>query len=139
MKLVNGNGDLFECRVEGYMSEYKKDRYFQNNWLRGEIILSNGNINNRINLEFLQVEELIQLGEWLNQLEKNDKKSSNIFDFIDPRMRFRLWKRRNPKTIRFIYHSEEKDTFSWEMILNEKNVSDFERQINEIVIRFPIR
>lgn len=139
MNMVNDNGDHFELIVAGYWSEYKQNHYYQNNWLKGEIILSNNGVKERIILEFLQVEELVNLVEWLNQLERKDKRTSTIFDFIDPKMRFRLWRRGKFETVRFIYHSVEKDTYSWEMIFNELNMTSFKRQLNEILFQFPIR
>ena len=141
MNVVNENGDRFELRIDGYMSEYKPDKYFENNWLRGEIVLSNNSINERINLHFLQVEELVKLEEWLNRIGNcdKDKETSTIFDFIDPDMRFRIWKRGHVKTVRFLYHSETKEIYSWELILNEKNVTDFKGQLEKLLIRFPIR
>ena len=139
MNVVNENGERFELRVEGYASEYKPDNYYQNNWLRGEIVLSNNRINERINLQLFQVEELVRLEEWLVRIGNGDKETSTIFDFIDPDMRFRIWKRGHVKTVRFLYHSETKEIYSWEMILNEKNVTDFKGQLEKLLIRFPIR
>ncbi len=139
MNVVNETGDRFELRIDGYMSEYKPDKYFENNWLRGEIVLSKNSINERIYLHFLQVEELVKLEEWINRIENKDKETSTIFDFIDPNMRFRIWKRVHVKTVRFIYHSETKDIYSWEMLLNKLNLEDFGKKLRQLIKRFPIR
>ena len=139
MKVVNEKGDRFELRIGGYMSKYKPDNYFENNWLRGEIFLSNNGINERINLHFLQVEELVKLEDWLNRIGDEDKETNTIFDFIDPDMRFRIWKRGHVKTVRFIYHSETRKVYSWEMPGNKLNLDDFGKKLRQLIKRFPIR
>jgi hypothetical protein len=139
MKMLNENGEQFELRVDGYMAEYTPDKYFESNWLRGEIVLSNKRVEERVSLQFLQVEELIKLEEWISGIEKGDKSTRTIFDFIDPNMRFRLWERGKVESVRFIYHSEKKDIYHWEMLLNEKNVMNFCEQLEQTIKRFPIR
>lgn len=139
MKVVNDNGEQFELRVDGYMSKFKPDNYFDSNWLRGEIVLTNERAEELISLQFLQVEELIKLKEWISGIDKGDKSTRTIFDFIDPNMRFRVWRRGPVRTVRFIYHSENKELYTWEMILNEINVKRLKCQLDEILLKFPIR
>ena len=139
LKVVNDNGEQFELRVDGYMLDYKPDNYFDNNWLRGEIVLSNKRVKERVSLQFLLVEELIQLKEWISMIDNSYKSTNIIFDCIDPNMRFRVWKRKPVKTIRFIYHSEHKEIYTWEMILNEMNVTSLKCQLDEILLKYPIR
>lgn len=121
------------------MLPFKSDQYFGNNWLKGEIEISQEGQSRVIPLEYLQIEELLQLSDWIEQLTTMGQRRQTIFHFIDPAMKFRLWRRRRIETIRFICHSEEKDMHSWEMILNDPNVTDFKNQINEILLKFPIR
>ncbi|MEI7463414.1 MAG: hypothetical protein WCK03_03400, partial [Candidatus Taylorbacteria bacterium] len=122
-----------------YMLPFNSEQYFESNWLKGEIQISKDGQTKVIRLETLQVEELMQFSDWIEQLTDKEKRTQTIFNFIDPMMKFRLWKRGRTETIRFIYHSEQKDTYSWEMILSDENVTDFKRQINEILVKFPIR
>jgi ubiquitin-protein ligase len=81
----------------------------------------------------------LQLSGWIEQLSDKETMSQTIFHFIDPNMKFRLLKRRRAETMRFIYHAENKDIYSWEMILNVKNVTEFKGQIEKLLIQFPIR
>jgi len=139
MRLINHKNEVFSISISDYMLPANPGKYFESNWLKGEIEISQDDQTKVINLEFLQIEELTGLIEWIDRVKQKVNRNSTIFDFIDPNMRFRLWKRGKIETIRFIYHSEENDTYSWEMILNDKNVNDFKKQISEIVLKYPIR
>jgi hypothetical protein len=121
------------------MLPFNPDQYFESNWLKGDIEISKKSQTKAIPLEFLQIEELMQLSEWIDQMTNKERRSKTIFYFIEPKMRFRLWKRRRTETMMFIYHSETKDIYSWEMILNEKNVIEFKGQLDEILLKYPIR
>ena len=113
--------------------------YFENNWLKGEIEISSADHRNIIQLEFMQVEELMNLVEWIEKIADKEKRDETIFDFIDPLMRFRLWKRGRNELLKLIYHSEDKSIYTWDMVLNEENVQEFKNQLQELLIRFPIR
>lgn len=139
MRLINHENRVFRLSISDYMLSLNPDQYFESNWLNGEIEISKEREVRIIPLEFLQVEELVQLSDWMEQISNKEQRSQTIFHFIDPTMKFRLWRRRRIETIRFIYHSEQKDTYSWEMILNDTNVTDFKNQLNEILLKFPIR
>lgn len=139
MKIINHENEIFRLSVSDYMLPFKPDQYFGNNWLKGEIEISSKRTKHLILLETLQIEELVNLLAWIEQLIDHEKRSNPVFYFIDPMMKFRLWKRGHTETIRFIYHSEQKDIYSWEMIINNKNITDFKKQINDILVKFPIR
>ena len=139
MKIINHNNETFLLSISDYMLPFKPDQYFESNWLKGNIEISSKSNKYLIRLETLQIEELVNLLAWIEQLIDKGKRSETIFYFIDPMMKFRLWRRSNIETIRFIYHSEQRDIYSWEMILNDKNVTNFSNQINETLIKFPFR
>ena len=139
MKLTNHQNEVFQLNIDAYMFSDRTGSYFESNWLKGSIEISGKRCIKRIQLEFLQIEELINLFHWIEPLGKNETRGKAIFDFIDPNMRFRVWKRKPVKTIRFIYHSEHKEIYSWEMILNEKNVTSLKCQLDEILLKYPIR
>lgn len=139
MRLINHENIVFRLSVSDYMLPFNPDQYFQSNWLKGEIEVSQDGSTRIIPLEFLQVEELLQISGWIEQLTNKEQRNQTIFHFIDPAMKFRLWRRGRTETMRFIYHSEQKNTCSWEMILNDANVTDFKKQLNEILLKFPIR
>ena len=139
MKIINHNNETFQLSISDYMLPFNPDQYFESNWLKGNIEISSKRNKYLIRLETLQIEELVKLLAWIEQLIDKVKRNQTIFSFIDPNMKFRLWRRSNIETIRFIYHSEQKDIYSWEMILNDKYVTDFSNQINEILIKFPFR
>jgi len=139
MKLINHQNEVFSISISDYMLPFKPDQYFENNWLKGNIEISSQQTKHFIQLETLQVEELVNLLVWIDQLIDKEKGCQTIFYFIDPNMKFRLWKRGRTETIRFIYHSEKKNTYSWEMIVNDKNVANLKKQINEILFQYTIR
>jgi hypothetical protein len=139
MRLINHNNEIFRLSILDYMLPFNPDKYFESNWLKGEIGISKEGQTKVIQLEFLQIEELMHLIEWFEQMKNKVNRTSTIFEFIDPKMRFRLWKRGKIETIRFIYHSKEKDTYSWEMILNEKSVTILKGQLGEILLKYPAR
>ena len=139
MNILNHKDETFRLIVCDYMLPFNPDQYFASNWLKGNIEISRKEQTTVIPLEFLQVEELIQLSDWIKQLSNKETRSQTIFYFIDPKMKFRLWKRRRTETMRFIYHSENKDIYSWEIILNERNMADFIGQLDGILTKYPIR
>jgi hypothetical protein len=139
MKLENHENKVFKLSISDYMLPLKPDNYFENNWLKGEIEISSGDSKNIIPLEFMQVEELIRLLEWVKKTADKEKRDETTLIFIDPLMKFRLWKRGQKELLRFIYHSEDKSIYTWDLILNEENVLEFKTQIQELLIHFPIR
>ena len=139
MKLTNHQNEVFQLNIDAYMFSDRTGSYFESNWLKGSIEISGKRSIKRIQLEFLQIEELVNLFHWIETLGENKTREKTIFDFIDPNMRFRVWKRKPVKTIRFIYHSEQKEIYTWEMILNEKNVTSLKCQLDEILLKYPIR
>jgi hypothetical protein len=139
MKLENHENKVFKLSISDYMLPLKPDNYFENNWLKGEIEISSVDSKNIIPLEFMQVEELIRLLEWLEKIADKEKRDETTLIFIDPLMKFRLWKRGQKELLRFIYHSEDKSIYTWDLILNEENVLEFKTQIQELLIHFPIR
>jgi hypothetical protein len=139
MKLVNHENEVFKLSIAGYRLPFNPGKYFESNWLKGRIGISKDGQTKVIQLEYLQIEELMKLMEWIEQMKNKVNRTGTIFEFTDPTMKFRLWKRGRTKTIRFIHHSEEKDTYSWEMIINDKNVSSMKGQLGQILLKHPIR
>ena len=139
MKLINHENKVFRLSISEYMLPFKPDNYFGNNWLKGDIEISFNKTKQHIELETLQIEELINLRDWIDQLINKTTRSETIFDFIDPRMRFRIWKRGHRELLKFIFHSESKSIYSWDLILNDENLQAFTNQIQETLIKFPIR
>jgi hypothetical protein len=139
MKIINHGNEFFRLNVLGYKLAFDPELYFANNWLRGTIGISKEGYTRIIRLECLQTEELVQLSEWIEQLADKKKRSQTTFSFIDPTMQFRLWRRGQTETIRFISRHGRKEVFSWEMILNEENVHAFKFQISEILLKYPVR
>ena len=139
MKLANHENKVFRLSISEYMLPFKQDNYFENNWLKGEIEISAGDDRNIIPLEFMQVEELIRLLEWVKKMADKEKREETTLIFIDPLMKFRLWKRGRKEFLKFIYHSEDKSIYTWDLIVNQENVMEFKSQIRELLIQFPIR
>jgi hypothetical protein len=139
MEIINHKNEVFRIHIQDYMRPFKQEFYFDSNWLKGEIEISSADHRNIIQLEFMQVEELVKLVEWIEKIADKEKRDETIFDFIDPLMRFRLWKRGRNELLKFIYHSEDKSIYTWDMVLNEENVQEFKNQVQELLIRFPIR
>ena len=139
MRLINHNGHTFELTVLDYMLPFTPGHYFANNWLKGFITLSYCDGIKKIKLESLQTEELMKLMDWLTSLLNNRIQSSTVFWFIDPSMKFRLWKTGRLEMIKFIYHSVQKTTYSWDMMLNAETVTNFRNQLEEILINVPFR
>jgi hypothetical protein len=139
MEIINHKNETFKICVCDYMKPYNPELYFDNNWLKGEIEISSTDHRNIIQLEFMQVEELIKLAEWIESIVVKGKRDKTVFDFIDPLMRFRLWKKGRNELLKFIYHSENKSIYTWDMIPNEENVQEFKNQVQELLIKFPIR
>ncbi len=139
MKITNHCNDTFGFNVLDYMLPLDPGVYFSNNWLKGNIEISTEKRSKTIELEFLQVEELIKLVEWIEKTADKEKRESTIFYFIDPSMKFRLWKRGRMELLKFICHSEDKSIYTWDMVLNEENVQEFIKHIQELLIKFPIR
>lgn len=139
MEIINHQNETFRICIEDYMKPFNPELYFDSNWLRGEIEFLSAHHRNIIQLEFMQVEELIRLLDWIEKTVDKEKRDGTIFYFIDPLMKFRLWKRGRKELLKFIYHSEDKSTFTWELLLNEENVQEFKDQIQELLIKFPIR
>ncbi len=139
IRLINHENEVFKLSISDYMLPFNHNQYFESNWLKGEIEISKEGQTKVIQLEFLQIEELIGLIDWIDRVKKGVNRTSTIFDFIDPNMRFRIWKKGNVKTVRFIYHSEEKDTYSWELIINERNLDNLMEKLKRLLKRFPIR
>lgn len=139
MKIINHCNDTFGLNLLDYMLPFKPDNYYENNWLKGEIEISSGDERNIIPFEFMQVEELIRLLEWVEKTADKEKRDEKTLIFIDPLMKFRLWKRGRKEFLRFICHSEDESIYTWDLILNEENVLKFKTQIQELLIQFPIR
>jgi hypothetical protein len=121
------------------MKPFIPELYFDNNWLKGEIEIASADHRNIIQIEFMQVEELIKLMEWIENTADKEKREGTIFYFIDPLMKFRLWKKGQKEFLKFIYHSEDKSIYTWDLLLNEENAQEFKNQLQELLIRFPIR
>ena len=139
MEIVNHQNETFRICIHDYMSPFKTDQYFDNNWLKGVIEISSADQRNIIQLEFMQVEELMKLAEWIEKIADKEKRDETIFYFIDPLMKFRLWKRGRKELLKFIYHSEDKSIYTWDMVLNDENLQEFKYQIQELLIKFPMR
>jgi hypothetical protein len=139
MEITNHISETFKICICDYMKPFNPEHYFDNNWLEGEIEISSADNRHIIQLEFMQVEELMKLAEWIEKIAIKEKRDVMVFDFIDPLMRFRLWKRGRKELLKFIYHSEDKSIYTWDMVLNEENVQKFKSQVQELLIRFPIR
>lgn len=139
MKLANHENKVFKLSISEYMLPFKPDNYFDNNWLKGEIEISSGDSKYIIPLEVMQVEELIRLQEWVEKTADKEKRDETTLFFIDPLMEFRLWKRGRKEFFRFIYESEDKYIYKWDLILNQENVLEFKTQIQELLTQFPIR
>jgi hypothetical protein len=139
MEIINYKNEAFRICIQDYMMPLNPGVYFENNWLKGEIEISCEDHRKLIQLEFLQVEELMKLVEWIESIADKEKRYETIFYFVDPMMKFRLWKRGRKELLKFIYHSEDKAIFTWDMLLKEENVQEFKNQLQELLIKFPIR
>jgi len=139
MEIINHQNESFRICIQDYMLPFNPDNYFDNNWLKGEIEISSGDSKNIITLEFMQVEELIRLLDWVEKMTDKEKRDETTLLLIDPLMKFRLWKRGQKEHLRFIYHSEDKSIYKWDLILNKENVLEFKTKIQELLTQFPIR
>lgn len=139
MKITNHCNDTFSLNVLDYMLLFNPGDYFSNNWLKGNIEISTKKKIKTIELEFMQVEELIRLLEWVEKTADKEKREETTLIFIDPLMEFRLWKRGRKEFFRFIYEPEDKSIYTWDLIVNQENVMNFKTQIQELLIQFPIR
>jgi hypothetical protein len=139
MKLTNNKGHTFELTILGYRQPFVQGYYFDNNWLSAYISMSYHKSIKKINLKFLQVEELIELMEWLEALLNDNTVSSKTFSFTDPYMIFRLGKGKRTDLIKFVFHSGHKRIYCWDMNRKSENIQDFKSQINELLIKFPLR
>lgn len=139
MEIINHQNEAFRICIQDYMKPFNPELYFDSNWLKGEIELSSADHRNIMQLEFMQVEELIRLMDWIEKTADKEKRDGTIFYFIDPLMKFRLWKRGRKELLKFIYHSEDKSIYTWDLLLNEENAQEFKNQLQELLIRFPIR
>lgn len=139
MEIINHQKEAFRICIQNYMKPFIPELYFDNNWLKGEIEIASADHRNIIQVEFMQVEELIKLMEWIENTADKEKRDGTIFYFIDPLMKFRLWKKGQKEFLKFIYHSEDKSIYTWDLLLNEENAQEFKNQLQELLIRFPIR
>jgi hypothetical protein len=139
METTNHLNEAFRLNIIGYMLPLKPGCYFDNNWLNGSIEIKDNSGTEKISLEFLQVEELLMLLDWLQEIQNRQKRKATSFYFVDPYIKFRIWKRGKVELLKFFYHSGKQVIYSWEMILNQENVKDFKRQINQILREFPLR
>ena len=139
MEITNHQNETFILTGFEYMNTDITDSYFDDNWLKAEIEFSGKQQEQRIELETLQVEELIHLLGWLEQLIVNRKGTRPFFDFLDSNIEFQVLKDINIDMLRFIYYSEQKETCHWDMKLNDQNLNDFKQQLQQILIKYPIR
>ena len=139
MEITNHQNETFILTGFEYMNTDITDSYFDNNWLKLEILLSGKQKEQRIEPNFFQVEELIHLSDWMEQLTVNRIGTRALFDFIDPNIEFKVLKEMNIELLQFTYHSEQNEVCHWDMILNDQNVSDFKQQLQQIIFNYPLR
>ena len=133
---LNMNTDIeFKLIVVSYKMPFAEtNSYYENNWLEGYIEINKQEV---IKLELLQVEELLELNKWIEDLISAEDLQPD-FVFIDSFARLKhLIRSNNYKYVKFIFDENEKEPIVFEFSLNEIKV--FGNEVLKYLTEFPIR
>lgn len=138
MKLINHLGYTFELRIEKYQIEYNENKLLDNDFLNASIVINNRDGAFSTPLNFLMVEDFDRMEEWLT-LVCNTANSRIILDFVDAELRFMKFTRGNIPYIKIIYQEHKKDAFTWDFIINKKNIHTLRMELQKMQHNYPCR
>ena len=121
--------------VSGYILPFAAGNYFPNNWLKADISMFSTESHSRIiSLELLQVEEFINLGNWIDStLSVIQDGDEETFKFVDPSLSVRIRKkeRENPLLVFYLMSCRNDITsmWVWYLDLNPDALGNFKNQV----------
>ncbi len=131
------NNELL-INIISYRKKNSYNKLYDSDWLSAElIIVSNGNTF-KTRLNFLIVEEIERIIQWLNDIEKPNETIKTL-EFIDPKMKLRQITRSNIKVLKFIYEANCTMKECWELIINSGNISILKQEFQDLITKYPCR
>lgn len=139
IRIVGNQNRGLVLTVFGYMLPFKTDNYFESNWIKADIVLTDfEGKTKKIHLKTLQVEELVNLENWLGSLLNDLPRSEETFDFIDPSFIFRVKEIEGKVSLTFEYSMRSKN-WVWRLDLTPDVIINFRNQVKLLLAKFPLR
>lgn len=131
------NNELL-INIISYRKKNSYNKLYDSDWLKAELIIVNEGKTFKTPLNFLIVEEIERIIQWLNDIEKPNETIKTL-EFIDPKMKLRQITRSNIKVLKFIYDTNSTLKESWELIINSNNISKLKQEFQDLLTKYPCR
>lgn len=131
------NNELL-INIISYRKKNSYNKLYDSDWLKAELIIVNDGNTFKTPLNFLIVEEIERIIQWLNDIEKPNEGIKTL-EFIDPKMKLRQITRSNIKVLKFIYDTNSKMKECWELIINTSNIFILKQEFHDILTKYPCR
>ncbi len=131
------NNELL-INIISYRKKNSYNQLYDSDWLKAELIIVNEGKTFKTPLNFLIVEEIERIIQWLNDIEKPNETIKTL-EFIDPKMKLRQITRSNIKVLKFIYDTNRTIKECWELIINSSNISILKQEFQNLLIKYPCR
>jgi hypothetical protein len=136
--MKNHNGDIMRIDIKKYRFNDLYNKLYDSDWLEAELLIKKDLEVVKITLDFLVVEELERINNWLIKLT-DYKYNKTMLDFIDSNMIMKLFTRSNIKVIKMLYYTNDNSIESWELIANNRNLNRLAYEIRKLIIAYPCR
>jgi hypothetical protein len=136
--MKNHNGDSMKIEVKNYHFKNLYNKLYDSDWLDAKLIIINSAGKVSINLEFLLVEELERIINWLNQL-LNKSNVTNKLEFIDPNLRLKLMTRSRIPVLKVLYNVNETTIECWELIIKTADINKLVNELKKTINNYPCR
>jgi hypothetical protein len=139
MEIKGENTCSLILHVTGYMVKDSSNEQFASDWLNAQAIVKSTRSKPRsLILEFLLIEELEQLREWIIRVAQGIA-SKRRFLFIDSTFSCMALKRGGSKQLKWIVKFGERDKECIDYLLNQENYTQLIAQLDSILLKFPCR
>jgi len=139
MKISGENGGRLELLVTGYVFPESQNELFASDWLKAAVKIQTIDCRTlNLPLEFLLVEEIEHLLEWVCQIHLS-KQTTKRFQFIDAELSCFFLKRAGRKQLKWILRFGEKEKECLDFELHEENVRHLVKQLKDLLVRYPCR
>lgn len=136
--MKNHNGDSMRIDIKKYHFDNLYNKVFDSDWLDAELVIKNDIEETKIKLEFLIIEELERIINWLLELSNNGIIDRQL-NFIDSNMKLKLFTRSKIKVVKMLYNLNNNTIESWELIVTKTNLLLLADEIKKIIVAYPCR
>jgi hypothetical protein len=138
MKIEGMKKSVFALKVSGYELQENQGSGFIADWLNAKVSYSDPPIRIVKKMEFLLIEELQHLKEWI-LMTSDYERCPKRFTFLDNEIGCILHKRGDAKWVKWIMRISEQEREVVEMQVTEQNIASVSEQLDAILSQFPCR